>query len=398
MKKTIKAYVVALVLGVLLLCAVTPFFGAGYVYVYFAGWELQTNIWVLCALILTISFCIQSIYMLIKAFFARQKLKAKQATSFSDLHPYEKLAILWLLDAQAEKEPMVRQVFAHSGMLNHIITANFLYKKEQFNEGHIALEQAPPDAYELKEVLYINALLDQDEQEQSFVHLEALSKHKPSAWLVDVKQGYEQSISKLWGKFAFKFPWSYLKTAHYGHLSAQDNTAWLTAILQRFESSDVAQKNELKARYISLETTYMQDTIRENKILWLKILARCDDTLQEQERLSSHLLHEQFDQEVCFMWFEQKMSMIQPDYFEIEQQVNVWQHRYTDAPIFDFMKWHIYQVTGRYLEAAQLLNNFPNHVLMNYLRIKSKIQDDILLTEQLNQVFETNTHFLKIQI
>lgn len=380
------------------MCAVTLLFGAGYVYIYFAGWELQTNIWILWAMILIICFCIQSIYVVTTSFLARQKLKTKQATSFLALHPYEKLAVLWLLDAQTEKEPMVRQIFMHSGMLNHIVDAFFLYKKQLFNDGHAALSQTPPDAYELKEILYIDALLDQGEQEQAFTHLEALSKHEPSAWLVDVKQGYEQAISRLWGKFAFKFPWAYLKTTHYGRLSVSDNTAWLMAILERFESSNITQQNELKERYISLKNSCIQDTVRKNKVLWLKILSRCKGVLYEQEYLSRHLLNEQFDQDVCFMWFEQRMSVIQPNYTEIEQQVGVWQQRYTEAPIFNFMKWYIYQATERYLEASQLLTTFPDHVLMNYLRIKSKIQHDSTLSDQLNQIFETNPHFLKIQI
>ncbi|MBF7688351.1 heme biosynthesis protein HemY [Acinetobacter rathckeae] len=398
MKKTIKAYLVVVALCLLLLCILTQFFGTGYAYIYFAGWELQTNMWVLFALILMVSFCMQSLYIFAKKLLARRKLQAKQATSFSDLHPYEKLAILWLLDAQHEKESVVSQIFAHSGVLKQIIEASFLYKQQNFNAGHTALEQAPPDAYELKEILYIDALLAQNEQDKAFWHLEALSQHQPSAWLADVKQGYEHAIAKLWGKFALKFPWAYLKTTHYGHLSTQDNTAWLTAILERFDSSDTLQQAALKERYVSLENTCIEDTARENKILWLKILARCENTGQEHERLANHLLDEQFDQEVCFMWFEQHMCAIEPHYVMIEQQIDTWQRRYTDAPIFNFMKWYIYQATKRHAEANQLLTTFPDNVLMNYLRIKSKIQHDEVLTEQLNQLFETNTHFLKIHL
>ncbi|MBF7685337.1 heme biosynthesis protein HemY [Acinetobacter sp. B10A] len=398
MKKTIQAYLIVMVLYFLLLYFTTLFFGSGYVYIYFLNWELQTNIWILSLLMFGVSFFIQSMYIVIKKISAQRKLQAQQASSFSALHPYEKLAVSWLLHAEAETEQIVNQIFAHSGMLKHVITASFLYKQQRFEEGHAELTQAPNDAYELKEILYINALLDQSEQDLAFQHLEALSKHQPNAWLVDVMQGYEQAISRLWGKFAFKFPWDYLKTTHYGHLSAVDNTAWLTAILQRFEMSDALQQDALKARYISLEDTYIEDTVRENKILWLKVLVRCHDVMAQYERLVNHLLNEQFDQEVCLMWFEQQMHVTQPDYLAIEQQINTWQHRYTDAPIFSFVKWYIYQATGRYLEAEQLLNTFPDHVLMNYLRIKSKIQNDPILLHQLNQIFETNTQFLKIQI
>ena len=51
--------------------------------------------------------------------------------------------------------------------------------------------------------------------------------------------------------------------------------------------------------------------------------------------------------------------------------------------------------TQREAEAAALLDLFPQHALMNYLRIKSVLHDQPALIQQLNTVFETDTRFLK---
>jgi hypothetical protein len=67
-------------------------------------------------------------------------------------------------------------------------------------------------------------------------------------------------------------------------------------------------------------------------------------------------------------------------------------------PVFSFAKWHIFTATARYSEAEQLLDLYPEHVLMSYLRVKSNLKDQPELLKQLNLIFENNSNFVEIKI
>jgi hypothetical protein len=66
--------------------------------------------------------------------------------------------------------------------------------------------------------------------------------------------------------------------------------------------------------------------------------------------------------------------------------------------VFSFAKWHIYEATARYAEAEQLLELYPDNVMMNYLRIKSTLKGQDDLIKQLNLIFENNANFVEIKI
>lgn len=87
-----------------------------------------------------------------------------------------------------------------------------------------------------------------------------------------------------------------------------------------------------------------------------------------------------------------------PDYVYVEQKINQWEERYPSMPIFSFVKWHLYMATHRENEAQLLLDLYPDNVLMNYLRVKSKLtgQDDLI--QLLNTILESNSNYLEIKI
>ena len=87
-----------------------------------------------------------------------------------------------------------------------------------------------------------------------------------------------------------------------------------------------------------------------------------------------------------------------PDYPEVEQHIVQLEKRYTSVPMLSFARWHIYVATQRPHEAEQLLTLYPDNILMNYLRIKSKLGDDADLIRQLNLVFENDVNFLSFKI
>lgn len=73
-----------------------------------------------------------------------------------------------------------------------------------------------------------------------------------------------------------------------------------------------------------------------------------------------------------------------PDYLYLEQQILNLENKIYRYSKVSFVKWHIYTATQREYEAEQLLSLYPNNILMNYLRIKAKLNGNDELIQQLN--------------
>ncbi len=109
-----------------------------------------------------------------------------------------------------------------------------------------------------------------------------------------------------------------------------------------------------------------------------------------------HLLNEQFDRDVFYLWFQQQLLKQNPDYQDIEAKIDQFEQRYLSMPILTFAKWHVYMATQRSTEAERLLALYPNDVLMSYLRVKSQLNESQI--QQLNLVFENDANFLQFKI
>ena len=132
----------------------------------------------------------------------------------------------------------------------------------------------------------------------------------------------------------------------------------------------------------------IQNRTPDIQILWLKLLARMPEMSQQHESLANLLLADNFDQDVFYLWFQQQLLKQQPDYEYVEQRILFLENKYPSIPILSFAKWHIYQATDRALEAEQLLELYPDNILMIYLRIKTVFKGNEDLIQQLNLVLK----------
>lgn len=399
MKNILITYAVLFLLSMLGMATLGWLFGAGYIYIFFAGWQLQTSLWILLFLLLSFSFLLQLGWIYARKYAVRKKREQDSIFTFNALHPYEKLAVLWLLDATQEKNTFVEQIFQQSGLLNAVIKAQFLKQGGAYTQALDALNEIPEHAFELAQLQRIDIYLLQHQATEALSALSLLSHHQLPMWLDDVKEGYYAYLNSLWQKFSILFPWDYLQANKHAHLKEFDKVPWLTALLTQFDQANFEDIETLKQHY---QQTYhyklMNEGGFEEKVLWLKVIARFVDLEIQKEELIQSILSEKFDQDVFYLWFEQKMLTAQPNYEEIEKQVNYWENKYTQLPILAFVKWHIYQATQRLNEADILLTQYPEHILMIYLRLKVKLKDDEELIQQLNILFESDTNFLKLNI
>ena len=397
MKQILLAYVVVSIVLIALLSVLSYGYGSGYVYVYWREWQLQTNIWLLLFFFLSISVSLQILWLLLKRYFSREQRKVETVFNFKNLHPYEQFAVIWLLDAAEDQHQFIRQVFAQSGLLKGVMEARMYSIQQQYPQALAALNQSSAMAFELAEIQRIEIYLAQQQPEQALTHLEFLNQHELSPWLFKVKTAYQKRLIALWGEFATQYPWHYLRSTKYGHLDADTKQKWLTELLTQFEQADAENLQALQQRYSDLSEQIFSQSYAI-QVLWLKLLSRLPDLAAQHERLAVQMLSEQFNQEVFYLWFQQQLLKQQPDYAKIEKQINLWEQKYPALPVFSFAKWHIFTATARYSEAEQLLDLYPEHVLMSYLRVKSNLKDQPELLKQLNLIFENNSNFVEIKI
>jgi hypothetical protein len=368
-----------------------------YVYIYWRDIQIQTNVWMLLFLLMLISLSIQMLWLGVKRYLNRAQRQKESVFNFKQLHPYEQLAVIWLLNAAYDQQQFIRGAFQNSTLLKHVIDARLYTLSEDYNQAKNELKNSNSMAFELAELQRIEVYLAEGNSELALTHLEFLTQHELSPWLNDVRSAYEQRLQILWGEFAIQFPWLYLRSTQYGHLDSETKSKWLSKLLKVFDQADFDDLNRLQKRYLDLESEIFQRS-ESVKILWLKVLARLPDLAIQHENLALELLENSFQQEVFYLWFQQQMLAQQPDYQKIEAQISKWDTKYASIPVLTFAKWHVFSATGREAEAAQLLELYPHDALMSYLRIKSVLVGREELIPELNTVFQNNANFIAIKI
>ena len=397
MKQILLAYAFICLILIALLSVLSYGYGAGYVYVYWREWQFQSNVWFVFILLAVLGFIFQLVWLLLKRYFTREQRRQTAIYDFKTLHPYEQLAVIWLLDAGREQQQFIQNAFTQSGLLRGVIDSRLYLMQQQYPEALSVLSQSHAMAFELAEIQRIQVFLAQQDAEQALTHLEFLTQHELSPWLKDVQTAYEQRLTELWGAFAVQFPWQYLRSMQYGHLDEATKQAWLEQLLQQFDRANVENLQDLQQRYLDLSSE-IETRSYSIKTLWLKLLSRLPDLSQQHEDLALHLLDQQFNAEVFYLWFQQQLLKQVPNYSDVEQHIQDWELKYPSLPVLTFAKWHVYDATGRFNKADELLTLYPGNVLMNYLRIKSTLKNREDLIQQLNFIFENNANFVKIKI
>ena len=397
MKQIFLIYLLLTLIAVAMMSVLSYSTGSGYVYVLWYGIQIQTNLWVVVLFALLISFILQIIWLLLKRLIVKIQRQKENVISFNQLHPYEQLGVIWMLQGGHEQQGFVRQAFDQSGLLKHIIDARLLIQQEKYTEALTVLESSPATAFELAEIERVEIYLAQQDGMQALTHLEFLTAHELSPWLDQVNQTFSQRLVDLWGDFAVQFPWQYLDATQAPMLTDEKKEIWLTQLLIQFEQATTDEIVRLQQWYENDAQKFEQLTYTINK-LWLKLLARLPEMSQQLDALALSLLKQQFDQEVFYLWFQQQLLKQNPDYSAVEEQLNQFEIQYPGVPVFAFARWHIYTATQREEEATQLLGLYPDNILMNYLRVKSTLQGRDELIQQLNSIYEKDTNFIAFKI
>lgn len=397
MKHILLAYGFVCLILIALLSVLNYGAGTGYVYILWHGIQIQTNLWFLIFFFVFLSFIFQVCWMLSKRYVIREKRKIEQVVDFKSLHTYEQLGVLWILEGEAEQQDYIQPVFEQSGLLKQIVQARILFKQAEYDHALKCLHESPANAFELAEIQRIEIHLAQGDADQALTHLEFLNGHALSPWLVQVEHVYQHRLVELWGQFAVQFPWSYLHSTQYGHLEEVAKQGWLSQLLIEFDQASLDHVQLLQERYLQ-QQQHIKSLSFETQTLWLKLLSRMPEMAECHQLLALELLDQRFDQDVFYLWFQQQLLKQNPDYAHLEQQIIHFDQKYPSMPILAFSHWHIYMATNREDAATQLLSLYPDNILMNYLRIKSTLNGDEVLIQQLNTVFGQDANFIQVKI
>lgn len=397
MKTVIFAYALIILIFAAFLSVLSYGYGAGYVYISWRELQIQTNVWVIFFLTILTSLIIQLLWVASKRYFTREKRKNEVIFDFKNLHPYEQLAVISILDAEIDQEDFIRNIFSNSGLLQGVIESQLDYVQGNLTQALSRLEQTNAMAFELAEIQRIRIYLAQNEPEKALTHLEFLNQHELSPWLLDVQNAYDSTLQDLWGAYAVAFPWQYLRSTKYGHLNVDKKIVWLKQLLKQFDQATPENLEDLQQRYLALSDRIETKSYEVN-VLWLKVLSHLPELSAQHEELAEYLLGTQFDEDVFYLWFQQQLLKQTPDYVNIEQKIESLEAKYPALPVLSFVKWHILQQQSRFAEAEQLLALYPDHMLMNYLRIKTTLKDQDHLIQQLNSIFENNANHVAIKI
>ncbi len=397
MKAFFAAYALLSLLLFTILAVLSYGSGAGYVYVNWHGWQLQSNLFLAFVLLVLLNFILQLLWYGLKQILQRVQRQRVVLDDLTVMHPYEQLGVIWLLDTATQQQSFIQSIFDQSAWLQTVVQAKLAMMRGEIDAALALLAQTPPSAFELAELLHIEILLHQQQTQQAFDRLEFLQQHALSPWLLPLQSGYQARVAQLWAALALQNPWLYLRSQQCGHLLDDAKEQWLQQLLQQFEQADYSDLLALQERYLNSQQELLNRPYL-TQLLWLKLLARMPDMSQTHEQLALRLLAEQFNQDVFYLWFQQKLLAQNPDYADIQHQIDTLAQQYSGLPILTFAQWHIFEATGRTEQATQLLELYPDNVLMNYLRIKNVFKHDDRLIQQLNAVFATDANFLQFKI
>lgn len=397
MKQIIRLYVFLALILLALLSVLSYQEGAGYVYMLWHGVQFQSNLAFLIAISVLLSFLTHLSWHVFKRYLNSEKRKLKYIHDFSALHPFEQLGVIWVLEGNNTEQEFVQKIFQNSGLLQQIFVSRSYFLKQDYAAALFALEGCPAATFELAEIQRIEIYLAQQNATEALTHLEFLNGQLLSPWLLPIATSFEKRLTQLWSTFALQYPWLYLNCAIRLEFSDEVTEKWLLQLLEKYDHAQDEDIQKLQLNYIENEES-IKNLSYTLQVLWLKILLRIKNMDQYLEVLAMHLLEIKFDQDVFYIWFQQQLLQKQPRYEEIELYIQQLDEKYPSLPVLSFAQWHIYTETQRFNEADALLTRFPNNMLMSYLRIKSSLQGQNALLDELKLVFENDAKFMQFKI
>lgn len=371
----------------ILLCVMTAFIllsfnsGFGYVFIQWQGWQLQTNLLLTLLFFFIASLLTYFIWIGLKRVFRRYMQKYQQPKSFSQLHPYEKLGVLWLLHAERIEQQQITEMYQPSFLLHPLIRARIALAQLDTTSATTWLKDQSTPLFELSELLKIDIALLEKDYSGALNRLEFLSVQPLSTWLMPVQQAYHQQLQEKWLMFAEQCPWWIFQASYPINFDAAQRSAWLKALLSQADPTDHEQQEALLNWYQQNQHELLQYYV-EDQVTLLKLMSQFDLLNEQSFIFAEDILKYRFVPEVLYIWLDKGLT--HSDHPQVlEQKVAHWSKEYPAQASLNFAQWHILKKLDRHQEAEDLLALYPEDPYMAYLRLNEVIGSTVYLQENL---------------
>ena len=371
----------------ILLCSITAFVllsfnsGFGYVFVQWQGWQLQTNLLVSLLFFFCIILLMYFAWLGLKRIFRRYLQKYQQPKSFSQLHPYEKLGVLWLLHAERIEQKQITEMYQPSFLLYPLIRARTALAQLDTETAKTWLKDQSTPLFELSELLKIDIALIEKDYANALNRLEFLSVQPLSTWLTPVKQAYQQELQEKWLMFAEQCPWWIFQASHAVNFDQAQKSTWFKALLAHADQTDETQQTALLAWY-ELNQAELPQYYVEDQINILKLMSKFDLLNTHSFIFAEEILKYRFVPEVLYIWLDKGLNDAH-DPILLEHKLQHWAAEYPAQPSLNFAQWHILKKLDKHQDADHLLTLYPDDPYMAYLRLNETIKSESYLQDNL---------------
>lgn len=100
----------------------------------------------------SLSLLIQLLWLLIKRYLTREKRKLETVFNFRNLHPYEQLAVIWLLEAAQDPTSIYSKRLFSIGFIKGDYWFTFVLDAAAISPSTCHLKQSNAMAFELAEI------------------------------------------------------------------------------------------------------------------------------------------------------------------------------------------------------------------------------------------------------
>lgn len=401
MKLSLLSFLVlALILSCLFLLASFDA-GFGYVFVQWRGWQLQSNLFFILLMYFALALLLLGLSYAIAQYLRPKLSKYRVAKSFAQLHPYERMGIMWLLQGQQRIPDVILQHYQASTLLYPLVQAKLFTQQRQFEQAQHILQQYSYNLFELSEVLQIEIAKQQHDYGTMRERLAFLQVQPLSAWLQPLSDVYQEKIQQLQADYAIACAWQAVDFHTMQQLNDTQRQQWFMALWQNQYTATDAEKQHFIAE-LQLAQTHLAEIQTWQLNSQHRLLKICHlftelDTLSLA--LAESILAQSFIPDTVYIWIEQALKKLatlsgtprQHYLQQMQQCLNGWQQFAHTQPSFAFAQYYIDVQNGKVLDSHTLLMRFPQNPYMIYLHLQQQLNTQPQLQPYVLQLLKQTT-------
>lgn len=360
-------------LAVLVTAIVSSIFGAGYIMVVWLGWQIQASASLLVITFLVLVMLLAYALTWGRHYKLKKSIRLRQCPeNVSSLNWFEQLGCYWLLDAKQTKLDQIQQIFNHSSLLKHLIEARLMRESGDIARARLALSKTPAPIQQLADLESIKLLLLEQQYEQAIQQLNVLDGQAVSGFIQSLQPAYQDQIHLLWKNLIAQVPWVVL--SHQIDIECINHADVLAILSTQIAQATDAQKLHLLSLYDGWQNTQPLISMQLGKG-WLALLQALPDTQTRIEKLSEQLLSLQFEPVLFDGWLQNQLQQGKISEESTQQRIKDFADKYPAQPSIAYAQWHVFQVTGQFEAASDLLASWPHDIRFCYLRLKQSLVD-----------------------